>query len=378
MNGLDATAATALMRLRDLVELESPSGDVSRLKVLADALARRWRELGLEVMTVPGPAGDHLVGEWVVPGSTSHVLVLTHYDTVWPVGELERQPFEVTGDAVRGPGVLDMKAGIVALELALERVRASGRAPAVGVRIVAVADEEVSSVDGRRVIEDQCAGAIAVLGLEPSHPDGALKNARRGVARVAVRLSGRAAHAGLAAEQGVSAIDELVDVLVALRRDFPRTADASLNVGRISGGTRANVVAAEAEAEVGLRFATPETERALLELFENLRATREGAVLTAEILSHRPAWPERPDERLTRLVLDTAARLGQSLTARPAGGAGDANFTGARGIPTVDGLGPRGDGAHAVGEWVSLSSLLDRSALLAELLAGPEIGATSP
>ena len=150
-----------------------------------------------------------------------------------------------------------MKAGIVAIEFALEELRRQERAPARTVRIVCIADEEVSSVDGRRVIEAAAEGAVAVLGFEPAHPDGAFKSGRRGVARLLLRVTGRESHSGLAAGDGISAIDELVDLLLDVRQGAPLAEDASINVGRISGGTRANVVPGVAEAEVGLRFGLP-------------------------------------------------------------------------------------------------------------------------
>ncbi|HWD96963.1 MAG TPA: M20/M25/M40 family metallo-hydrolase [Acidimicrobiales bacterium] len=375
MSGVESERSLrALARLRHLTELESPSGHVACLNEMRDALASRWRELELDVTITPGRAGDHLVGEWHVPGSAGHVLLVTHYDTVWSEGELERQPFVVEGDRVFGPGVFDMKAGIVAIEFALEELRREGRAPARTVRIVCIADEEVSSVDGRRVIEEAAEGAVAVLGFEPAHPDGAFKSGRRGVARLLLRVTGRESHSGLAAGEGISAIDELVDLLLDVRHGAPLAADASINVGRISGGTRANVVPGVAEAEVGLRFGLPATERALLDLFHGLRVHRDGATLEVITLSHRPAWPEDPHSSLTELVLATARAQGESAAARPAGGAGDTNFTGAAGLATLDGLGPRGANAHAVGEVVSLSSLAQRISMLVELLSNEALG----
>jgi glutamate carboxypeptidase len=361
-------ASHALARLRYL------TGDVAHLSLLRDALASRWRELGLEVIITPGVAGDHLVAEWTVPQSEGHVLLVTHYDTVWSVGELERQPFAIDGDRVSGPGVFDMKSGIVAIELALEQLRDSGRAPSRTVRIVCIADEEISSIDGRRVIEAAAQGAIAVLGMEPAHPDGAFKSGRRGVARLLLRVTGRASHSGLAADEGVSAIDELIDLLLDVRRAAPQLDDVAINIGRISGGTRANVVAGAAEAEVGLRFSDPASEQSLLDLFDGLRVHRDGASLTVVTLSHRPAWPEDPASWLTKLVIDSARALGDQVGARPAGGAGDTNFTGSIGIPTLDGLGPRGEHAHAVGEYVLLSSLTQRVQLLEGLLTNVLLG----
>jgi glutamate carboxypeptidase len=330
--------------------------------------------LGLNVSIEPGAAGDHLVAEWTVPGSPGHVLLVTHYDTVWSVGELERQPFKLAGDRITGPGVFDMKSGIVAIELALEELRASGRAPSLTVRIVCIADEEVSSIDGRRVIESAAQGALAVLGFEPAHPDGSFKSGRRGVARLVLRVTGRASHSGLAASDGISAIDELVDLLMVVRNDAPLDDDAAVNIGRISGGTRANVVAGSAEAEIGLRFADAQSEQRLLDFFHSLRVHRDGAELEVVTLSHRPAWAEDRSSWLTELVVSTARAQGEDVYARPAGGAGDTNFTGSVGIATLDGLGPRGGNAHAVGEWVSLSSLGQRVDLLVDVLTNASLG----
>ena len=214
----------------------------------------------------------------------------------------------------------------------------------------------------------QAEGAAAIVGLEPPHPDGSLKNGRRGVARVHVRVGGRESHAGLDPKKGVSAVDELVDQLLALRQTMPTTGDAGYNVGAIKGGTRANVVAGSAEAEIGLRFWATSTEQAMYKALSSLAPVRDGATVEWDVLSQRPAWPVGENASLVNHVLAVAARLGDQFQARPADGAGDTNITGALGIPTVDGLGPRGRGAHAYGEAVEMASILDRAALLAALM----------
>lgn len=361
-----------LARLETLVACESPSGDVALLDACAASLRDRWEELGLSVTSVPSDGGQHLVAS-LAPregAPDGHVLFLAHYDTVWSAGELARQPFAVDQDLVRGPGSFDMKGGIVALELAVALLADAGVRPAREVRLVCIADEEVSSVDGRKVVLEQSEGAVAVIGLEPPHPGGGFKNARRGVARVVLKVTGRAAHAGLNAAVGISAIDELVDQLAALREALPTARDAGFNVGRITGGTRANVVAAEAEAEIGLRFATKETEDALFAALASLSPRRESATLELRVLSHRPAW-DPSTNWLSDHMLALAAERGEPTEAGPAGGAGDTNFTGAAGIATLDGLGPRGAHAHAVGEYLELSSILERAELLATFMARP-------
>jgi glutamate carboxypeptidase len=372
--GGEAALAAAVERLALLVRLESPSGDAARLGALRDVLAGRLAELGAAVELVPGDAGDHVRAAFPAAGHASaggHILVVGHYDTVWEAGWLASHPFTLRDLVATGPGVLDMKGAIVAVELAFELLRDSGRPLAQPVRVVLVADEEVSSPHGRTAVMDAAAGAAAVVGLEPPHPDGGLKTGRRGVARVRIEVFGREAHAGLAVAAGVSAIDELLDQLVRLRDALPRADDLGWNIGRVSGGTRANVVAGRATAEVGLRFGTGETERACYSAIRSLTPVRTGARVAAEVLSSRPAWPPAPANPLAEHVIALAAGLGERLGARPAGGAGDTNFTGAAGLPTVDGLGPRGRGAHSPAESVRVDSIVRRAHLLAALFATP-------
>jgi len=370
--GHEAAWQAAVDRLAHLVRLESPSGDVARLGALRDVLAGRLAELGAAVDLVPGEAGDHVRAAFPAAGpGREHILVVGHYDTVWEAGWLAGHPFTVRGPVATGPGAADMKGAIVALELAFERLRSSGRALAQPVQVVLVADEEVSSPHGRDAVMAAAAGAAAVVGLEPPHPDGGLKTGRRGVARVRLECRGREAHAGLAVARGVSAIDELLDQLAALRDTLPPAADLGWNIGRVSGGTRANVVAGRASAEIGLRFAAPQTERAALAAVRGLTPVRPGAEVTAQVLASRPPWPAAPVNRLAQHVIALAAGLGEQLGARPAGGAGDTNFTGAAGLPTVDGLGPLGRGAHSPAESVRVDSILRRADLLAALFSTP-------
>lgn len=359
-------SAWSVELLEHLVNLESPSGDTERLAALRDVLAAEIAATGAGVEITPGTAGDHLVA--TVPGAgDGHVLVLGHYDTVWPVGRLAESPFAVAGDLATGPGVFDMKGGLVSLLWALREV---DDLP-YPVRIVLTADEEVGSPSGGAVVTAACSDARAAFGLEPPLADGTLKVGRRGVARFRLTVTGREAHAGLDPEAGVSAVDELVDQLTALRAAVPGTAARSINVGRISGGTRANVVAGTAEAEIGARFATGADEAALVAAFDTMAPIRRGAGVQVESLSRRPAWEPARSQVLAAHVVTLAAQLGENLFTDVSGGAGDTNLTGAAGIPTVDGLGPRGKGAHAPSETVELPSILQRGRLLRALLRNP-------
>jgi glutamate carboxypeptidase len=365
----DAEQRWMVDQLEELVRHESPSGAVERLDALRDVLVARMAEAGVELTARPGPAGDHLVAS--LGGREDgggHVLVLGHYDTVWPVGRLVDSPFTVRVGVATGPGVFDMKAGLAMLLWVLHHLDETPHRP---VRIVLTADEEIGSPSGADVVRAECAGAAAVLALEPPLAAGRLKVGRRGVSRVELLVTGREAHAGLDPEAGVSAIDELVDQLVILRERLPERPTRSVNVGRFRGGSGANVVAGQAGAELGLRFTTDADERELRAVLDDLTPVRAGAHVAVRTLTRRPAWEPTSSRALAEHVVATAGALGERVDVAVSGGAGDANLPGSLGLPTVDGLGPRGGGAHAPDERVELATLLPRARLLRELLTKP-------
>ncbi len=364
-----ALAGDAVRRLVDYARHETPTGDAGALDALADVLEARYRELGARTERVGAATGDHLVARWGDgDGAGRHVLLLGHHDTVWPRGQLAHMPVVEEGGVLRGPGVFDMKGGLVVAETAMEVLRRCGVAPARPVRLVVVADEEVGSPTSRELVLAESAGAAAVLGLESPHPGGALKAARLGSTRVRLEVTGRAAHAALDPASGISAVDELVDQLVAVRGIVAAEPGVLCNVGTLSGGGRTNVVPAAAAADIGLRFVDGETERRVLAALAALAPVRPGAQVQARTLTSRPAWPARSAELLERVA--AAGRwVGQQVTAERAAGAADTNTTGAAGIPTLDGFGPLGAGAHAEHEQVRTASLAERSALLASVLA---------
>ena len=354
-------------RLRAYARAESPSGDASALARCAGLIRTGHTEAGGTVTR----EGGHLITRFG-PADGSHLLLIGHYDTVWPVGRLRSMPYTDDGTTITGPGTYDMKAGLVAVEMAVRALRSAGAEPARQVRLVVVADEEIGSPSGRAVVERNLDGAVAVLGLESPHPDGALKTARRGSTRVLLRVRGREAHAALDPEKGVSAIDELIDQIALARAAVPHDGTTLFNVGRIGGGTLANVIAGEAEAEIGLRFTSASAERRVLDALTRATPNRPGAVVEATVLSARPTWPETgPNETLLERLATIGARLGQNITGRPAAGAGDTNLPGSLGMPTLDGLGPQGRGAHASDEAVQVRSLGERAALLAAVMASP-------
>jgi len=361
-----ALADDAVARLVTYARQETPTGDAAALDALADVLEERYRELGARTERVAQETGDHLVARWG-EGDAPHVLLLGHHDTVWPRGQLETMPVVADDGVLRGPGVYDMKGGLVVAELAFAVMSRCGAAPARPVRLVVVADEEVGSPTARPLVEAEMAGAVAVLGLESPHPGGALKSARLGSTRVRIEVGGRAAHAALDPESGVSAVDELVDQLFAVREIMAAEPTVLCNVGTVDGGGRTNVVPDRASADVGLRFADTVTQERVLAALGGLTAVRSGAEVVVRTLTSRPAWSE-PDDALLARVAAAGAAVGQEITGRPAAGGADTNTAGAAGIPTLDGFGPLGAGAHAPHERIETESLAARAALLASVL----------
>lgn len=355
--------------LRTLVEIESPSLDAEASERIATPLSERLAAIGGTVRRIRTDAGTSLVADF--GAGPDPLLLVGHTDTVWPRGTLDGAvPWSHDGTVIRGPGAYDMKSGIVVMCEALERL---GGAPALPVRVILTCDEEVGSPTTARLIRQEAAGARAAIGFESPHPDGALKVGRRGSTRLAIRAIGRPAHAALDPELGISAIDELVDQLLRVRAtvEDPGLSEPVLcNVGTVSGGTRANVVPERAEAEVGLRFVDGESETEVLTALHALTPIRSGARLEVETLSSRPAWrATSADAALVATVAAAAAQVNQRIEGRPAAGAGDTNLLGSLGLPTVDGFGPRGGGAHAVEEHVIAESLHERIALLAAVLS---------
>ncbi|QMU97687.1 M20 family metallopeptidase [Microbacterium esteraromaticum] len=359
----------AIALLRELVAIETPSFDAAASTRIAELLEARFREVGASVVLHRTEAGTDLVAD--VPGHGAPLLLVGHTDTVWPVGTIETSvPWIEEGDRIRGPGVFDMKSGIVVMLHALAALRAR---PHRAVRVVLVSDEEVGSPLSQPLLREVCEGVAAAIGFESPHPDGALKVGRRGSSRVRIAVEGRSAHAGLDPELGVSAIDELVDQLLLLRdltATGPSESPVLCNVGTLEGGGRTNVVPDRAAAEVGLRFADADAEDRVLAGLRGLAPRRAGAKIAVDLLSHRPTWRAgRRDHELLASVARLAAGIGQALGGRPANGAGDTNLLGSLGIPTLDGFGPRGAGAHATSEHILTPSLFKRIELLTTVLS---------
>jgi glutamate carboxypeptidase len=358
----DRTAMLAA--LERLVLAESPSLDKARCDACADAVAELFRQrTGAAAIRHRRPnAGDHL--EIRVGDGPEPIVLLCHHDTVWPEGTLARLPFRVEDDRVTGPGSYDMKAGIVEAAFALEQARP--RRPVV---LLSTSDEEIGSGSSRALIEETARHASAVLVLEPAASGGAIKTARKGIADFILEIDGRAAHAGVEPENGVSAIQELAHQVLALKALADPSAGTTINVGVVQGGTRPNVVAAHARAEIDVRFARASEAERIVAAIRGLQPRLAGARLRISGGVDRP-----PMERgsgvvhLAQLAQRIAGDLGFPLSETSTGGGSDGNFTAAIGVPTLDGLGPDGGGAHADSEHFLVESWLRRTELLRLLI----------
>lgn len=363
----EAHLSGTVAMIEALVRLESPSTDKAAVDRCGAALAGMLREAGAAVETLPQrERGDHVRARF--PGDGAPILILGHFDTVWPVGTLERMPLHRDGDRLHGPGSFDMKAGIALALTAMAALRAAAL-PHRPVTMLWTTDEEIGSATSRATIELEARNAAAVLVLEPALPGGALKTARKGCGEFELTVHGVAAHAGLDPGKGASAIHELAGQIAAVERlqDLPR--GISVNVGLVSGGTRPNVVAEEARAVIDVRAPTRAAADAVSAAIGKLQPVRPRTRLTIT------GGFERPPMERTAAVVElfakasaVAAGLGRELGEGSAGGGSDGNFTAAAGVPTLDGLGAVGDGAHAAHEHIEISSLPWRAALLAGLL----------
>lgn len=371
---LRARQAEMLPVLAEVVGHESPSRDKPALDALAGTLAERLRARGAEVSRIANPdGGDHLRARFGFGASESSsarpALVLGHFDTVWPAGTLAARPFRVEDQRAYGPGVFDMKASLVLLEFALATMAELGLRPPRPVVVLLTSDEEIGSPTSRATIEVEARGAAYALVLEPPLPGGRLKTARKGVGRFDVEIEGRSAHAGIEPEKGLSAIVELARQVLQIESLADPKAGTTVNVGVVEGGTTPNVVPAHATARVDIRVARSDEAERIAEAMRSLAPVSPGVVVTARGGFNRPPMERTPQiAALFERARVIGRSLGWELAEGSTGGASDGNFTAAIGLPTLDGLGALGAGAHAEDEHVELDSLPERAALLAALL----------
>ena len=365
--------------LRELVEIESPSENKAAVDRLSDFVAQKFAALGGQIhIHRANDFGNHLQVDFASGpadgqrGKTTGkpVLLLGHYDTVYPLGTLASMPCRVDGNKLTGPGVLDMKAGIALMLFAIAALRDwHGELPRP-VSVLLVSDEEVGSNSSRAITESLAKKSAAVLVLEPSYGfEGALKTARKGVGEYTLKVTGKAAHSGLDFQKGVNAILELSRQIERVSRFTDLKKGLTVNVGIVSGGSRTNVVPAEAIAHVDVRIARLKDAAGIDGKMRAMRPFNRKCKLEVGGGINRPPMERTAGvaalyQKATAIARDLGWKLGEAAV----GGGSDGNFTAGLGIPTLDGLGGVGDGAHASHEHILIAELPRRAALLAGLI----------
>jgi glutamate carboxypeptidase len=351
--------------LEALVLQESPSDDAARVSAIARWVRDRLRGAGVRAETRPcGPRGDALVAR-VGKNGGGGALILGHLDTVWPTGTLRDFPFSVDGDHARGPGVFDMKSGVAVAMAALAELAALGSGEA---SLLLVPDEEVGSAASRPTTLEMAQRHRCVLVLEPSL-DGAAKIARKGNGMFRLRFRGRAAHAGLEPERGASALAELARCVLFLETLANPERGTTVAATVAQSGSRTNVIAESGELFVDARVWTAEEGERIEKAIRGYWPADDRVAVEVDGRVDRPPLEPTPASlELYERARRVADELGFPLESARVGGASDGNFTAAAGVPTLDGLGPRGGGAHARDEFVSLSDLPARAALVTALV----------
>lgn len=356
--------------LKTLVQLESPTSEKKAVDRCSAEVVKRLASQGVKIKKFPQKEiGDLYLIEYGAAKTRTGaepILLLTHIDTVWPVGTIEKMPFYLAGDKVFGPGALDMKAGIVQAVFSLAAINSLGAVPKRKIWLFINSAEETGNDDSHRQIAALARKAGLVLCLEPSLPGGAIKVQRKGRVVVKIDCLGKAAHASTP-EKGVNAIDELMSQLQRFKKLKIR--EVSLNIGLIGGGEKANVVPEKAWALCDLRFWTSRDLDQIKSYLREMKPVLKGARVKASLQSFTPPMEfHRASRGLFERVRQLAASMGLDLIPGRSGGGSDASIASHLGRPCLDGLGPEGDGMHAVYEHLLLPSLVQRTALLTRLL----------
>ncbi len=358
-----------------LVREETPTDEKGRLDSFAARLSDRYAAAGLETELVPNEGrGNHIRARFeqaahVENTGAAPALILCHYDTVWPVGSLDTHPYRVDDQGwAYGPGIFDMQSSLALVEYVLRGVQSLNLRLPRPVTVLVTSDEEVGSQTSRKLIEEEARGAAYVLVLEPPLPGGKLKTTRKGGAHFALEITGRAAHAGVEPEKGISAIQELAHQVLALHSLTDLEVGTTVNVGVVAAGTRSNVVAAQAEAKIDVRAWTAAEMARVNAAIMDLEPMVDGVALEVTGGENRPPLERTVTGALFEQAQEVGRTLGLELEEAGTGGGSDGNLTGALGVPTLDGLGIPGHGAHADHEHIEVDKIGERAALLTALL----------
>lgn len=356
--------------LKKIVNLESPSSDKNAVDKCSSFLAKEFQKSGAKVTRYPfKDLGDlHLVEypRLKPKERKEQILILTHIDTVWPVGKIKNMPFYISGNKLFGPGALDMKAGLVMAISSLKAIHELNIEPQKKIAVFMNSAEEVGSEIANEMIQKLAKRSSCVLCLEPSLPGGAIKNQRKG--RLVIRLDtkGKSAHAGNP-DEGINAVEELMAQLHVAQKLESNA--ITVNTGIIMGGERVNIVPDSASAHLDIRFWNSTQKNKIINSFKQLQPTLQGAKVKYSVESYLPPLEKtKTSDRLFARITDIASSMNIQLEAGKSGGGSDASIAANTGVATLDGLGPDGAGIHAENEHLLLPSLIERTALLTELL----------
>ncbi len=365
-----STEASLVDLLETLVRMPSPSGEKQLVDSVGQFVAAQMEQNLIPATVVSRRSvGDIVWGEWRPEYPEGHLLLLSHVDTVWPADTSDRNPFRIDGDRIYGPGVFDMKASL-ALTLKIQEFLAAGAIrPRRTVRFLYTTDEELGSYESREIVEEFAGQSDIVLVPEPALPGGGLKTSRKGSGVYRLEVRGRAAHAGLEPEKGINAVEEIALQITEIKRLEDRAKGTTVNFTLIEGGTACNVVPDHASASIDVRF-RDEGEGKRVDSALRLRepVTAGARISVSGSIDRPPMSRTEKTHEIFASACEIARDLGIDLWEGEAGGGSDGNFTAALGVPTLDGLGVEGNGAHTWDEHVLRRSLAPRLALLARLI----------
>lgn len=364
---IDNKYEEGLKLLEQLVNIDSPSGNKECVDEVGKVICNYFDQYGIDYQVVQNENyGDFIIAT-IKKDKPGKILLLGHRDTVFPVGTAKQRPFKIEGGRAYGPGVADMKSGIVSSILASLALKELGEEMS-DIEILITSDEEIGSPSSRKIIEERAKSAIAVFNLEPGRPDGSIVTARRGSAHLAFHIQGRAAHSGVNIEQGVSAIEELGHKIIALQELTDLDKGITVNVGVVQGGVNTNVVAPEASGKVHIGFWTINDFNNVLKKIKTIFETSyiHGTISKLEgDISFLPMEKHDGVQKLYQIVQQAASSLDLIIPEQHTKGASDAGFPSSLGIPTICGMGPVGGNWHSENEYIELDTFLPRTKLLA-------------
>lgn len=356
--------------LKEIVSRESPSGDKKAVDACSSFIIEEFKKTGAKIIRFPQKEiGTLYLAEYPLSKrkeKRDQILLLAHVDTVWPVGKIKKMPFYISENKVFGPGVLDMKAGLVMVIFTLKALNELNIQPKKKIAVFLNSAEEIGHEASYELIRRLSKISACALCLEPALPGGGLKIQRKGRLVIRFEAKGKAAHAGTP-EKGVSAIEELMLQLERIKKI--KTQETTVNIGLIGGGEKPNIVAEDAWATLDMRFWQNIQREKIISFLKKLSPIHKGARIKFSVESITPPMePTKASAGLLSRVRKIASSLNLELEAGKTGGGSDASIASSLGVPTLDGLGPDGEGIHAEGEHLILPSLIERTALLTEML----------